>query len=258
MAIYNCEDTLSDAVNCILNQTYKEWELILYDDCSYDNTYKIACEIADEDPRIKVFRNCHNLSLAPTLNRCIEKASGEFYARMDGDDICDKTRFEKELRFLETHPEFAVVSSNMNLYDNDGIYGTVKYKRIPETIDFIHGSPICHAGCMIRASIMKELNGYNSSKEVERLEDYDLWIRLYKAGYKAYNIQEPLYSMREDRNAIKRKKFKFRLSEYRLKKKMIKGFNFPSKYTIYCYKPLALGLLPSPVYSILHKKKYNN
>ena len=100
MGIYNCADTLEEAVNSIINQTFNDWELIMCDDCSTDNTLEVAQKIAEKDSRIKVIKNEKNLTLAPTLNRCIEVASGKYVARMDGDDICDPTRFEKEIEIL--------------------------------------------------------------------------------------------------------------------------------------------------------------
>lgn len=258
MGIYNCGDTLEEAVDCIINQTYTNWELIMCDDCSKDNTLEIAYGLAKKDSRIKVIRNENNMTLAPTLNHCLKEAKGEYCARMDGDDVCDLSRFEKEVEILNNHPEYAVVSSLMNLYDDKGVYGIVTYKEEPQKIDFANASPICHAGCMVRTSVLKELGGYSNLPEVERIEDYDLWIRLYLIGYKAYNIQEPLYSMRDDRNAIKRKKFKFRITEHKLKKKMCKSFNLPFKYRLLAYKPLILGLMPSFVYTALHKSKHKS
>jgi glycosyltransferase EpsE len=257
MAVYNCVDTLEEAVDCIINQTYTNWELIMFDDCSTDNTYKKALELSKKDNRIKVYRNDKNLTLAPTLNKCLDKAKGVYTARMDGDDVCDLNRFEKEVEFLNNHFEYAVVSSFMNLYDDNGIYGVVKYNEKPQKEDFAYSSPICHAGCMMRKEVLDKLEGYSNSSKVERIEDYDLWIRLYSAGYKAYNIQESLYSMRDDRNAIKRKKFKFRLTEYRLKRNMCKEFELPFKYKVMAFKPIILGMLPSFLYTALHKRKYN-
>ena len=137
-AIYNCENTVEEAINCILHQTYTNWELILIDDCSSDNTYNVAKRISESDDRIKLFKNERNLTLAPTLNKCLEKANGEYIARMDGDDICTLNRFEKEIAFLENHPEYALVSCQMDLFDDNGVYGTVKYKEKPEKSDFAH------------------------------------------------------------------------------------------------------------------------
>lgn len=258
MAIYNCADTLEEAVNSIINQTYTNWELIMIDDCSSDDTYIRAVEIAKIDSRIKVYRNEKNLTLAPTLNRCLEKATGEYTARMDGDDVCDNCRFEKEVKILNENPQVAVVSCLMNMYDEKGIYGRVSYPEYPQKIDFANNSPICHAGCMMRKNILEELKGYDTSPKVERIEDYDLWIRLYDAGYSAYNIQEYLYSMRNDRKAISRKKYKFRITEYRLKMDMCKKFNLPIKCRLKAYKPLILGLFPSFMYAILQRHKYGD
>lgn len=256
MGVYNVESTLREAIKSIQNQTYENWELIICDDGSTDNTYNTAKIIAKTDSRIKVIKNERNLTLAPTLNKCIAKANGVYTARMDGDDVCDLNRFEKEVSFLNSNPEYAVVSSLMYLYDDSGVYGTVNYEEKPNKIDLIKDSPICHAGCMMRRSVLDELGGYNTSAEVERIEDYDLWVRMYAAGYKAYNIQEYLYSMRDDRNAIKRKKLKFRITEFKLKKKMCKEFNLPLKLRLYCLKPLVLGIIPSFIYSVLHKLKH--
>lgn len=253
MAIYNCADTLDEAVQSIINQTYTNWELILCDDASSDNTYEKALELAKKDSRIRVLKNERNLTLAPTLNKCIENANGVYTARMDGDDICDPTRFQRQIDFLENHPEFAVVSCLMEMYDEEGVYGIANFVEYPEKIDFAETTQICHAACMMRKNVLDELGGYDVSPRTERIEDYDLWIRMYDAGYKGYNIQETLYSMRDDRNALKRKKFKFRLTEYRLRRDMCKKFNLPLKCRLKAFKPLLLGLIPSFIYARLHR-----
>lgn len=258
MGIYNCADTLQEAVNCIINQTYGNWELIMCDDCSSDDTYDVALKIAESDRRIKVIRNKKNLTLAPTLNHCLDNASGKYCARMDGDDVCDLSRFEKEVEILEKHPEYAVVSCNMNFYDESGIYGTLINPEHPKPSDFARQSPICHAGCMMRTDVLKSIGGYSSSPEVERIEDYDLWIRMYAKGYKAYNIQEALYDMREGRDAIKRKKFKFRITEFKLKKRACKDLNLPFKCKLVAFRPVLIGLMPKFIYTALHNKKYRS
>ena len=256
MGIYNCADTLEEAVDCIINQTYDNWELIMCDDCSSDNTLEVARKIAEKDNRIKVINNTKNLTLAPTLNHCFEEAKGVYLARMDGDDICDKDRFEKEVKVLNDHPEYAVVSSGMRFYDDDGVYGEIINPEEPTGEDFVRRSPICHAPCMMRAEALKMVGGYSDDPEVERIEDYDLWVRMYAEGYKAYNIQEPLYSMREGRDAIKRKKFKFRITEYKLRKRVCKQFGLGFKSRLIACKPIIIGLMPQFVYTAVHKKKY--
>ncbi len=254
MGIYNVESTLQEAVDCIIAQTYKNWELIMCDDCSTDNTYNLALSISKTDDRIKVIRNETNLTLAPTLNNCLALAKGYYVARMDGDDICDPTRFEKEVGFLQNNKDFVLVSSKMNLYDKDGVFRTTVVKDFPDKSDLLNGPPFCHAGCMIRTDVMRELNGYNVNKDVTRIEDYDLWFRLYRKGYKGANIQEALYSMRDDRNALKRRKFRYRVNSFMLIKKIIKEFNLPMLGYIKALRPICIGLLPTPIYRALHKR----
>lgn len=256
MGIYNCADTLEEAVNCIINQTYTNWELIMCDDCSKDNTLEVAQKIAEKDSRIRVIRNEKNITLAPTLNHCLEEAKGEYCARMDGDDVCDIDRFEREVEILNNHEEYAIVSCAMRFYDESGVYGVLTNPKHPKFEDFVRQSPICHAGCMVRTKALKDVNGYSNDKEVERIEDYDLWIRMYAKGYRAYNIEDPLYSMREGRDAIKRKKFKFRITEYNLRKKACKLFNLPLKCRLKATRPIIIGLMPSFLYTALHKGKY--
>ena len=254
MGIYNCADTLEEAVDSIINQTFTDWELIMCDDCSTDNTLEVAQKIAEKDSRIKVIKNEKNLTLAPTLNRCIEVASGKYVARMDGDDICDPTRFEKEIAVLEDHPEYAFVSCQMNLFDNEGIYRVIEYKEKPQKQDFIKGSQFCHAGCMVRAEAIKAVNGYSESSEYKRVEDYDLWVRMYKAGYIGYNIQAPLYSMRDDRNAFSRRTFENRKNEIRVQKNIIKWFNLAKQNYIYILITFVKAITPSFIYKIVHTK----
>lgn len=256
IGIYNCENTLAEAIDCIIAQTYTNWELILCDDGSKDNTVVVAeSYVSKYKDKIILLKNEKNMGLNYTLNKCLEKASGEYIARMDGDDVCNPTRFEKELDFLEKNPEYALVSCQMELYDKDGVFRVVEHKEQPLLKDFIKRSQFCHAGCMMRTKVMKDLGGYTVSDKFLRIEDYELWVRMYLAGYKGYNLQEVLYSMRDDRNAVKRRTFKNRRNESRLIRKICKEGKFPFWMNIYALVPILKWLTPRFVYNILHKKK---
>ena len=255
MGIYNCASTLTEAVNCIINQTYTDWELIMCDDCSTDDTYKVALSLAEKDERIILLKNEKNLTLAPTLNKCISLARGEYIARMDGDDICKKDRFEKEIAILESNPNIAVVGCNMDLFDENGIYRKVFYIENPTIKDLVKASQFCHASCIMRAEVLKQLNCYNTSNECNRVEDYDLWVRMYAAGYVGYNIQETLYSMRDDRNAKKRRNFKNRINESRVMKRAFKLAKMPFyKYPL-VFVPILKYFTPAFIYKIAHRRK---
>ena len=254
MGIYNCAKTLEAAVDCIINQTYTDWELIMCDDCSTDDTYTVAESLAKKDSRIILLKNEKNLTLAPTLNRCIAHAKGKYIARMDGDDLCSLDRFEKELAVLDSRSEIAVVGSHMDLFDENGTYRTIYYRENPTLINLVKTSQFCHASCMMRAEVIRELNGYDVSDRCKRVEDYDLWVRLYAAGYKGYNIQESLYMMRDDRGSKKRRNFKNRLNESRVMKKAFKLAKMPFyKYPL-VYVPIIKFFTPNFIYKIAHKK----
>ncbi len=255
MGIYNCEDTLEEAVQCIIKQTYTNWELIMCDDCSTDDTLKIARELAKQDQRIKVIVNEKNLTLAPTLNHCLAVARGKYIARMDGDDVCSPDRIEKELIFLEQHPEYVLVSCNMDLFDKKGIYRTVFYVEKPDRRDFVKTSQFCHAGCMMRKDVMLKLGGYSESVDRQRVEDYDLWVRMYAEGFEGYNLQESLYKMRDDRNALHRRTLRNRTNETRVKLDACKKFKLSIKYYLWAFTPIAKWIVPSFVYKIVHKNK---
>lgn len=255
MGVYNCSATLAEAINCIINQSYSNWELIICDDCSQDDTYEKAISFKKLDSRIIVIRNEKNLTLAPTLNHCLLHATGEYVARMDGDDICDDDRLRKEIEFLELHKEFDLVSCQMQMFDSKGVYRVNHPKEFPDKKDLVYGPPFCHAGCMIRTDVLRAVGGYNTSKDVERIEDYDLWFRLYKNGFCGANIIEPLYSMRDDRTEIKRSKMKHRRNSFHLRKKIIKEFHLPKRYYLRACYPILVGLLPSFAYRIAHKLK---
>ena len=255
MGIYNCADTLEEAVDCIINQTFTDWELLMCDDGSTDNTYEVAKKIAAKDSRIVLLKNEKNLTLAPTLNKCAGFAKGKYFARMDGDDICALDRLEKEIKIMDSQPEYALVSCWMNLYDSSGIYRVVPYPKIPTSTDFIKRSPFCHAGCMMRKSAFESVGGYSESADYKRVEDYDLWARMYKEGFIGFNIQEPLYSMRDDRNALSRRTVDNRKNEIRVKKNIIKWFELPVSNYIYVLIPVIKLMMPGFVYKLAHKNK---
>lgn len=256
MGIYNCSNTLGDAINCIINQTYSNWELIMCNDGSQDDTLQIALEYKKNYPdKIVIIDNGVNKGLNYTLNQCLKYAKGKYIARMDGDDICDSLRFEREICVLENEPEIAIVSTGMNYFDENGIWGTYIPKKYPQKEDFIKGTPFCHAPCMVRKEAYDKVKGYSESRWFLRVEDYHLWIKMYYEGYKGKNILEPLYQMRDDRDAYSRRKFKYRINEAYVKLLAVRMLKLPHYYYIYVLRPVIIGLLPNKIYDYLHKKK---
>lgn len=257
MGIYNCETTLREAIESILIQTFKSWELIMCDDGSKDNTLLVAQEYASKYENIHVYKNERNLGLNKTLNHCLKYCKGKYIARMDGDDLSSPTRLEKEYTFLTNNPEYSIVSTPMIYFDENGVFATGKSVNQPTPLDVMKGTPFCHAPCMVKKEAYDAVNGYSEQNITLRVEDYDLWIRMLKRGYKGYNLDEPLYQMRDDRNAFSRRKFKFRINEAYVKAKAFILLKPPFYSIIYILRPILVGLLPSSIYKKLHTKKIN-
>lgn len=255
MGIYNCEDTLEEAIRSLILQTYKKWKLVLCDDCSKDNTYKIAEKYAKEYNNVILIKNRCNKGLNYTLNRCLKYVDTEYTARMDADDVSLPTRLEKEIKFLETHKEYAIVSTNMIYFDAEGEWGQSKALERPEKSDFMRGTPFCHAPCMVRTEAYNAVGQYSVSERLLRVEDYHLWIKMYEKGYRGYNLQEPLYKMRDDRSAALRRKFKYRINEVYVQYLAIKKLNLPIYNSVYLIRPILIGMLPTFIYQYLHRKK---
>ena len=256
MGVYNCADTLKEAIESIIAQTIDSWEMIMCDDGSSDDTYAVAKSYQDRYPdRIKLIRNASNTGLNHTLNRCLELANGEYIARQDGDDMSLPHRFEVQLKAFEKYPELAIVSGSMVLFDRTGEWGNMIRKPFPKKKDLVHGTPFAHAPCLVRADAFRAVGGYSEKKFLIRVEDYHLWYKMYKAGYIGMNLQEVLYRCRDDRAAQKRRKFKYRINECYVRWLAFKDFHLPLIMLPVVIKPLLVGLLPSFVYRILHKSK---
>lgn len=259
MGIYNCEKTLDKSIQSIMEQTFSDWEFIICDDGSSDNSAEIVKKYTEIDKRIKLIKNERNRGLSYTLNHCIKESSGEYCARMDGDDLCNPLRFEKQVNFLDNHPEYGFVSTPMIRYDEKGIYNIpfLKQGYSPKLKEYIVSSPFCHAPAMIRRSSYDKVNGYRDINYVLGDEDYDLWFRLLAVGIKGYILNEPLYSMFDGRDADIRRTFKRRINEAKVRKDGYRLLNIPFYLRLYILKPIIIGCIPKFWYKIILKKRLN-
>lgn len=254
MGIYNCAPTLAEALDSLLTQTYKDFKVIMCDDGSTDNTIDVAHVYVNHYPeKFILIQNDKNLKLATTLNNCLKYVDTEYVARMDGDDISLPNRFEVELEFLDYHPEYALVSCPMIYFDENGDYRNGKAIERPTKNDFKFGTPFCHAPVMMRTSILRQIGGYTAEPWVERAEDYYLWYKFYKAGYKGYNLSVPLYKMRNDRNAFSRRKASDRWRTYKLGVKVKRSLGLSNPY-ISGLKGLSKALVPSWLVSLIKRR----
>jgi glycosyltransferase EpsE len=256
MGIYNThnETMVKLAINSILNQTYNNFELIICDDGSTDGTYDLVKKLTEHDGRVILIKNKVNQGLAKTLNNCLEIAKGKYIARMDADDISVLNRFEKQIEFLNKYFEYDLVGSNIVLFDQNGDWGFRSTSEFPGKRDFLFGSPFVHPSILIRKEVMDALGGYRIDKETLRCEDYDLFMRFYAQGKKGYNIQEPLLKFREDKGAYKRRRYKFRYDEAKVRYKGFKMLELMPIGYLYTIKPLIVGIIPQEILALLRRE----
>ncbi len=175
MPAYNAEPYIAEAIESILNQTFADFECIIIDDGSADRTADVIRGFSD--PRIRFVQNERNEGVAAALNRGLALASGEYIARMDADDICFPDRFEKQVAYMDTHPEVAVLATGTEKFGRDR--GVMLFSERWETlkIDLLFACCFAHPSVMIRAAVLKR-TGLCYDPSFSRMEDYDLWDRL--------------------------------------------------------------------------------
>ncbi|NDV67850.1 glycosyltransferase family 2 protein [Dysgonomonas sp. 25] len=204
MPCYNVEAFVEESLNSILNQTYRNLEIIAINDCSKDRTSEILHRMAESDSRIRVFDNEENLKLIATLNKGIALCSGEYIARMDADDISLPTRIEKEVAFLEAHPDHDIVSCFFSTFPSEHPskrslhVNPLRNEELQAYLLFKSG--ICHPAVMIRKRAFKEL-GLRFKQQYLHVEDYALWSEaIYKT--KLANIGEVLLLYRVHQSQV--------------------------------------------------------
>jgi len=199
MAAFNEEATIAYAIESILHQSKPEFEFLIVDDCSSDNTPHVIKYYEEKDKRIRVFTNDNNLGLAASLNRAINHTKTSFIARMDADDSSLPKRLELQFKFLQEHPDVAVVGSNALLVEELGT--VLNWSNMPLASDdikktIIKKCPLVHSSVMFRKSFIRNLGGYD--EKLRKKQDYDLWFRGIN-DYLYANIDTPLIMYRVER-----------------------------------------------------------
>ena len=255
MGMFNNEKTIKRCIQSVIEQTYENWEFIICDDCSTDNSYNIVKQIANEDRRIKLIKNGTNQKLAASLNHCLERAKGKYIARMDGDDICLPQRLMIQVEYLEQNNDIQVVGSTAQVSDGAEIFEVRRVKENPSTADVLSGPPFIHPSIMMRKSAYDKLNGYTVLQRTIRGQDLDLWYRFFAEGMKGYNLQEPLIIYFEKRDDYKKRTFKTALMYTKTNLYGYKLLRVPVvKYPL-AFKPIVSFLIPNWIIKSYHQSK---
>lgn len=201
MPVYNVAPYLKEAMDSILNQTFKDFELIVLNDCSPDNAEEILDTYSDD--RIVRYKGRQNVGLANVLNVGLQMARGEYIARMDSDDISLPERIEKQVLYLDANPSVDLVSAGMKRFgDSDE---EISYKTDVEEVKFsaLFYSPILHPSSIWRKDRFLAKNLFYR-QEMVPAEDFDLWTRALAAGLVLVNIPDVLYLYRTHSSQVTR------------------------------------------------------
>lgn len=205
MPAYNCENYVEESINSIFAQTYQNWELLVLDDGSKDNTLKVINELANKDSRIKSKPNEKNLGVSATRNRGIEAASGEWIAFLDSDDIWHPSKLEKQLKAAdEKSAEFVFTGAS---YINEEGVPFKGIFNVPEEVTY---SRLRKQNVISCSSVLVKKKYFENIKmeRDEIHEDYAAWLRILRLGVIAYGVDEPLLTYRLSRKSKSGNKLK--------------------------------------------------
>lgn len=181
MAVYNGRRYLRQAVESILNQTFRDFEFIVVDDGSTDETANELYTFTD--PRLRILHNRENIGLTCSLNRALKVVQAPYVARMDADDVAQPQRLARQVQYLEEHPEVGLLGSAFELIDQDSV--AVGLKMPPTDHDSLCSillleNPLCHSSVMYRRELVEAVGGYD--ERYQCAQDYDLWLRFSRVS----------------------------------------------------------------------------
>lgn len=209
MPVYNGSDYLQESIDSILSQTYTDFEFVIIDDASTDDTWAILQHNAGRDPRIRLLQNPQNLGLIMTLNKGIEAATGQYIARQDADDISLPQRLAREVQVMDGQPDCVMVSSNIQVIQNDNpaIIEVLNRACSPERVTWyllFYNHVGGHSQVMYRRDAVMALGGYSQAQP--HIEDYELWCRLSRTDAKIVILPETLLTYRRHGQSVSAQK----------------------------------------------------
>ena len=259
MGVYNCKrpDLLDRSIHSIINQTYEDWEFIICNDGSTDGkTLDLLNHYNELDERIHVISYEKNKKLAYALNKCLEHSKGKYIVRQDDDDVSKPERLKTLVEFADSHHEYSIVGSIADVTDDNGVWGEYLLKEFPQKKTFYWSNPFAHPTVLMRKEDLLSVGGYRVAKETKRQEDYDLFMRMYAAGFKGYNIQEKLYEYRIVNSNSKYRPMRDRIDESVVRFKGYKNMGVLFEGLPYVLKPIVIGLIPQRIFKRIKRKQY--
>ena len=243
MPAYNVAAYVGQCLDSLFAQEFTDFEIIAVDDCSTDATWDILLAYSQVDERLRVFRNETRIFAGGSRNRGLAESRGEFIALQDADDLSEPTRIATQFDYLDREP-VDFVSSGFYTFDEMGRRSLrVPKAHLPTKAQFLEGPPFCHAATMFRRECLNAVGGYRTSAETRRGQDYDLFMRLYIAGYQGANLRDVLYGYRVNAETLARRTFKYRLDECKIRWRGFTGLGLMPLGALFAIKPLFSHLL---------------
>jgi glycosyltransferase involved in cell wall biosynthesis len=241
MSAYNAGKYLRESIDSILAQTFGDWEFIVIDDGSTDDTLSILRQYESRDKRFRIISR-PNTGLTRALNEGVAAAGGEFIARMDADDISLPQRFEKQISYLRSHPDCVLLGAQIELIDPLGLKIALDSRKLNhDEIDAEllagKGGAVVHPVCMLRIDALRKLRAYR--EQYNNSEDLDLFLRLAEVGRIA-NLPDVLLKYRRHPESVSHQKYE---NQWRLKKQIVaeayqrRGLKMPEDWTFTPWKP---------------------
>lgn len=259
---YNGEKFIKEAIESVLNQTFKDWELIIINDGSTDKTPEILNQYQFKDKRIKVIHQ-KNMGLVKSLNKGIKITRGKYVARLDDDDIWDDSKkLEKQFKFCEKNPQYVLVGGGVIVIDETGkeLFRYLKPQTDEEIRKIIlFKCPFAHSSILFRKDEAEKIGFYR--EDLRFTEDWEFWMRLGKLG-KFYNFPEYFIKYRAHQGNVMSKYGSLQILEG-IKIIRFHKYNYPNyfKSLVYNYIKYFFFLLPffQKIFKkfIIFKKKKN-
>lgn len=242
--IYNCEKFLPKTIECVINQTYTDWEMLLVDDCSPDNSAKIIKKYAKDDNRIKYFKLDKNSGATIARNKALEESKGRFIAYLDADDLWKSEKLEKQVEFMLKN-NYPFTCTDYEKIDESG-KSLNKIVKIPKKVNynlFLRNTIIQTVGVMVDTKLTgKELL---KMPNIRRRQDAATWCQLLKNGFDCYEVPENLSYYRVVKNSLSSNKFKAVKTNWYWYRKIEK---LPLWKACYCFIGYAFNAVKKRIY----------
>ncbi len=234
---YNSSKFIGETIKSVINQSYSNWEMIIVDDCSNDDTYQIVNGYIQDDSRIKYFKNQKNIGVAATRNVALSHATGEYIAFLDSDDLWKPEKLTAQLKFMEEN-HYAITYTNYQMFDSiTGKLGKVIFApKFMRHNDIYKNTSI---GCLT-VMVNRDMVGYFEMPLLSHAEDQCTWQEIINRGFIAYGLNENLSLYRTSADSMTANKFNAAKKQWHMYRAHCKFSIFKSTFYLSCYALNAL------------------